>query len=165
MSLKSEKTLNDCYLVRDIILRREGYDSYESFLKSEYWQGIRKKTQLAKYKDNYKKCSHCKSKENLNLHHINYRWLLTKRELSAITCLCEKCHKAVHNFANEHQITISNATQIHNDKYKEENLEIGKTMDDLYKEHCISKFINWKTPIPDNVYLTQEECDFLNGKF
>jgi hypothetical protein len=117
------------YLIRDYILRMNGYDSYDEFLKSDYWKGIKQKTKLPKYRDNYTSCDNCGSKENLHLHHKTYRWLLSKRELMPISCLCETCHKNVHFIAEEKQVNFKKAQDILAYWYQ---TNVEKTREDFY---------------------------------
>jgi hypothetical protein len=107
-----EKNPREHYLIRDCILFREGYKSYDDFLKSEYWKNVKLKTKLPKYMDNYNSCCICKATNNLVLHHENYRWLLTKFELRAVRCLCKDCHEDLHRIAYEKDISFYQAYQI-----------------------------------------------------
>lgn len=98
MSLLTGNYPREIYLVRDAILRHHGYKSYQEFLQSEYWQGIKEKVMLPKYRDTYNKCRLCKQPREV-LHHMDYRYLLTKYELRSIAPLCTLCHTAVHEVA------------------------------------------------------------------
>lgn len=112
--LRTEQNPRELLLVRDIILKRNGYKSYEEFLNSDYWAGIKNKVKKSKYCDNYNHCSICKSTENINLHHENYRWLLTKYELRSIRALCGICHIQLHDLAYENDVTYSKAFELIN---------------------------------------------------
>lgn len=107
--LRQEQNVHDLYMIRDAILRRFSYKSYEEFLNSEYWAKVKAKTKTAKYRDNYDKCSACGCTENIHLHHEDYRWLLTKYELRSIRALCEHCHSEVHKIAYEKNINFKKA--------------------------------------------------------
>lgn len=120
-SLETERNLRDNYLVRDSILRHNGYKSYEEFLNSEYWQSIREKVKGAKYKDKYSSCRICKTQSDIHLHHNNYRWLLTKYELREIISLCGKCHNMVHKIASEKDCTLSHALRYADDEIKKQS--------------------------------------------
>lgn len=104
-----ESNPKEHYLIRDFILKQNGFNNYSNFLKSEYWQKIKQKSQLSKYRDNYKKCWICKTTENLQLHHENYRYLLTKDELRSIRCVCKTCHEKIHQKAYDLNINFYQA--------------------------------------------------------
>ena len=104
-----ERNPREHLLVRDIILKRNGYKSYEEFLSSDYWKSIKRKVKTGKYKKRYSHCWLCGSKEYIQLHHENYRWILTKFELRSIRSLCRCCHEKVHEVANQYQISYSRA--------------------------------------------------------
>lgn len=110
--LKTEKNYNDVFLIRDIILKRQGYKSYQDFLSSDYWKAIKLKVQQPKYRDTYNHCSICKVDHNIHLHHHNYRWLLTKYELRSICALCECCHQTVHRIGKAKNIPLNQAYDI-----------------------------------------------------
>lgn len=107
-----ENTPDEIYRFRDLILEREGYRSYEEFLKSSYWLGIKEKTKLIKYKGKYDKCKNCNTTENIQLHHEDYKWLLHKRELLNIIPLCKVCHKKLHFVAHHLNISFKKAKKI-----------------------------------------------------
>jgi hypothetical protein len=107
--LKTERTLQDVYLVRDSILRNHGYKSYDEFLRSEYWKSVREKVKTGKYKEKYCKCNICDSEENIHLHHNTYRWMLTKYELREIISLCRDCHLRLHQISTEQECTLNKA--------------------------------------------------------
>jgi len=110
--LKTENNYNDVFLVRDAILRVNGYSSYDEFLRSDYWRSIKLKVKQPKYKGNYDHCWICRTSENLDLHHENYRYLLTKHELRSIKALCRGCHNLVHEIAAQKNITLNKAYDI-----------------------------------------------------
>lgn len=80
----------------DYIKNRYGKGHYKEFLESFYWQII------AKYKKmqcDYK-CQHCGMKKQLNTHHNNYeihgQEHLKENIDNIIKCLCQECHKSLH---------------------------------------------------------------------
>lgn len=107
-----ENTPAEIYRFRDLILEREGYRSYEEFLKSSYWIGIKEKTKLLKYKGKYDKCKNCNTTENIQLHHEDYKWLLHKRELLNIIPLCKVCHEKLHFVAHHLNMSFKEAKKI-----------------------------------------------------
>jgi len=108
MSHLSEQNPRELFLVRDIILKRNGFKTYEAFLQSEYWKSVVEK---ARKREIYTRCWQCGSKENIHLHHENYRWLLTKHELRSIRPVCHKCHYAIHEYALTNNCTFSRARE------------------------------------------------------
>ena len=122
-SLHTERTPRELFLVRDIILKRNGYENYKDFLKSEYWRSIKKKVLGYKYLERYSKCWICGSKDNIHLHHENYRWMLTKFELRSIRAYCKDCHSWVHEIAYLNDVTFSKAHDI----IKDEEANLSKT--------------------------------------
>jgi len=69
-----------------------GFKSYEEYLKSYLWENKRKWI-LEVF--NYT-CQKCGSKENLNVHHLNYD-SVGNENTQDVTVLCKKCHKEEHN--------------------------------------------------------------------
>lgn len=159
--LRTEKNLNDCYLIRDAILRHHGYGDYDEFLKSDYWASIKKKTKLSKYGDNYKKCSHCGSIDDLQLHHINYRWLLHKRELMSLRCLCKKCHSEVHEFANLHNIKISESTDYHRN-YKQDGVNMDKQLKDREYSYHFNRLMYKGYEMPKHIEIKEKDQEFID---
>lgn len=119
--LKTESNYNDVFLVRDAILRVNGYSSYDEFLRSDYWKSIRLKVKQAKYRCTYDHCWICRTVENIELHHENYRYLLTKYELRSIRSLCRNCHKLVHEVAKQKDIPLNKAYEIVSDSKGKSN--------------------------------------------
>lgn len=77
---------------------------YVDYLKSEHW--IRKKKQALKFYHN--ECSVCKSREYLQVHHLNYD-NLGYESMNDLTILCKECHKNHHEgekFWIKDQLTI-----------------------------------------------------------
>jgi len=65
---------------------------YEGFLKTLYWRIIREYV-IAKYIC----CQYCKSKNQLNVHHLDYSLRGQEyRDLSCLILLCRDCHKTDH---------------------------------------------------------------------
>ena len=91
------------------------HKSYEDYLNSDWWKNIKQKALKRKC---YQYCLFCKSNKNLNLHHTSYKWINTKDELRTIICLCNKCHKEVHNYAKSNLVSVRIATNSIRNRYK-----------------------------------------------
>lgn len=94
----------DTYRVRAILLNGMSYDDY---LKSPRWAEIKAKAAKRPY---YSKCLACQSEEHINLHHKNYRFIGTHREMTEIIPLCGHCHLRIHTFAKAKNISVHKAT-------------------------------------------------------
>lgn len=66
-------------------------NSYEDFLKSDAWREVREK----RIAIDGGECLICKSRENLQVHHISYNDLL---DLNNLRTVCKRCHDDIHNF-------------------------------------------------------------------
>ena len=106
------KNPRELYLIRDIILKRNRFITYQDFLSSDYWKAIKEKVKGPKHSDNYNSCQMCKREDDIHLHHETYRWMLTRYELRDIISLCSRCHKAVHDTAYEEAITFKQAKDL-----------------------------------------------------
>ncbi len=60
---------------------------YSKYIQSEEWK---KKRMVALKAANYK-CCRCERTENLQVHHLDYKYLYKER-LNDVRVLCEKCH-------------------------------------------------------------------------
>ena len=64
--------------------------NYNCYLKSNHWQRVK-----AALHRRYIECGICKSKKNLNIHHVDY----SKRgheEIEDLVVLCQSCHFKAH---------------------------------------------------------------------
>ncbi len=95
---------------------RGGSMTYEQYLASEHWKKIKAK---ARKRPNYQKCEFCNNTK-VELHHTNYKWILTNDELRAIISLCRFHHQEVHNFAKSKQVSVRIATNTLRNQYKED---------------------------------------------
>lgn len=67
--------------------------SYTEFLQTKYWSNTRRK--ILK-RDGYR-CVCCKSINQLQVHHLNYKHLGKEHmHLDDLTTVCRECHKIVH---------------------------------------------------------------------
>lgn len=67
--------------------------SYHVFLKSRYWQIVRKRV----LDRDGKQCVICKSDSSLEVHHDNYKYHFREhRHLKSLMTLCKNCHKQHH---------------------------------------------------------------------
>ena len=64
--------------------------TYEEYLKSPEWNKLRRKKLKKK-----PYCVHCKSRDNLQVHHLNYK-NLADCKLEDLRTLCAGCHAVVH---------------------------------------------------------------------
>lgn len=94
----------DTYKVRAMLLNGM---TYEQYLRSDRWAEIKAKAASRPY---YKQCLACTSTDRINLHHKNYRFIGTHREMTEIIPLCGDCHKRVHDFAKDENISVTKAT-------------------------------------------------------
>lgn len=69
-------------------LIHKGFKSYDEYLLSDEWKELRQKA-LNKY---HNRCVICGDKENLQVHHTNYRDM----ENPDLVVLCTDCHKFFH---------------------------------------------------------------------
>jgi len=60
---------------------------YKQYIQSKEWK---KKRQVALKAANYQ-CSRCGSKDNLQVHHLDYKYLYKER-LHNVRVLCKRCH-------------------------------------------------------------------------
>jgi hypothetical protein len=87
---KNKKVKIDVWQI--LLLRCKGLD-YNCFLKSKYWQRIKK---IILKRDNYK-CTVCGADKNLQIHHSTYKYHLAEhKHLNTLLTLCEKCHYGLH---------------------------------------------------------------------
>jgi len=78
---------------------------YKSYLMSDWWKEIRKRVLL---KFNFQ-CCKCKKRENLHVHHSNYKYKNSPRITTAMKdtfLLCDVCHKEFHTkYGVKHDMT------------------------------------------------------------
>ena len=65
---------------------------YMEFMASDDWETIRK----AKLRRSGRECERCHTKENLQVHHLNYDDELGKISYADLMVLCSKCHNLTH---------------------------------------------------------------------
>lgn len=71
--------------------RQKWWDWYNKYLRSAAWQERRQ----AVLKRDRHQCQHC-GKGGNNVHHLSYRFV-GEEPLEDLLCLCEACHRAVHD--------------------------------------------------------------------
>ncbi len=70
------------------------FDSYKEYLQTPQWKRI---AQKVRKRDRFK-CVECDSSESLNIHHLNYDNIFNEENhLKDLICVCNKCHKKIHN--------------------------------------------------------------------
>ena len=110
MACEVDRTIRDTYNTRLENLKGLTYNEY---LKSEHWQNVKKK---ARRRKTYQKCQFCNCTK-VDLHHTNYKWILTKDELRSIIALCREHHQEVHDLSKEKKISVRIATNELRRKY------------------------------------------------
>lgn len=91
---------------RNKLLEESHIDSYNDFLKSEFWQNIKVNLRQREF---FKKCSCCGIYDNIQLHHIKYKNFLSLSSVKNIFPLCGDCHNKVHNISREQNISFKTA--------------------------------------------------------
>ena len=66
---------------------------YDRYIHSEAWLKT-KRAQI--YKDLGSSCEICKSKEHIEMHHNNYKYLFNESPKRDIVVLCRECHSMIH---------------------------------------------------------------------
>ena len=79
---------------------------YTEYLKTTDWQEKRQ-NKLSRKSVNRKRCSICASKNNLDVHHLNYKNLVDV-EQSDLRILCRICHDIAHKLMKEGKIVFKN---------------------------------------------------------
>jgi len=68
-----------------------GFENYNEFLLSDFWKN--KREWILSCFDN--ECQICKSKEKLEVHHLNYI-SVGNEGMDDVTVLCRECHNGKH---------------------------------------------------------------------
>lgn len=71
-----------------------GYACYRDYLHSRWWYFKRNQ----KLDSVNRRCARCRSRKNLEVHHLHYRTLWHERHTD-LEVLCRTCHEAVHTSA------------------------------------------------------------------
>lgn len=85
-----------------------GITSYQEFLASDYWAGVKAK---ARSRRNYKQCTLCGSKGHVELHHRSYKLMGTLHELMNVIAACHSCHERIHDYARSANVSVRIATK------------------------------------------------------
>lgn len=83
--------------------------SYQSYLKSSDWKlkrGIKRKKR--------NNCAICSSKNNLDVHHLNYKKLKDVEQLD-LRVLCRRCHFLAHDLIKQGKIKFKSSS--HHSKF------------------------------------------------
>lgn len=81
-------------------MNQESYkDRYQQYLESDHWKQMR----TGCFFRDGRRCLHCKSRQNLNAHHLRYR-NLTDCYLDDVMTLFRRCHDAIHSHMGANQI-------------------------------------------------------------
>ena len=99
---------------------------YAQYLQSDHWKEVR----LKRLKIDENACAICKSKNNLNVHHISYKNLGNEDVETDLITLCHPCHAMLHRVkvqSQEQYESFLNATE-----YKDfRKLDLWKKITDL----------------------------------
>ena len=71
------------------------YKEYNEYLASEQWSDLRLKIM---YRDGFK-CKKCNTRESLQVHHKDYRFLYAKNyetDFKVLITVCKDCHQKIH---------------------------------------------------------------------
>lgn len=81
---------------------------YHEYLKSDHWRQLKKRKSR-------KRCGICKSTENLQVHHLNYRNIYDVKN-SDLLKLCDDCHSTAHVLIKSGGIQY--ASEENNDRFQ-----------------------------------------------
>lgn len=89
------------YGARNRKLRKNGFSSYQKYLKSDQWKSVKLKWQKKRAQKSiyWSKCNCCGTNENLILHHLRYGKIGSSCKLVGSSCklggivpVCMRCH-------------------------------------------------------------------------
>ena len=72
---------------------------YQKYLASPHWRHLKRKK--AGKNGGEKRCSICRSVENIHLHHLFYRKDKHKTKTKELVWLCKECHWTAHRLIKE----------------------------------------------------------------
>lgn len=98
-----EVTYKDTWLVRDSKI-----DDYDSYLLSPEWEALKARL---KEQTKYKKCRACGKTKCIQFHHKTYKYIGSDKEELGIVALCCVCHKWLHIYAKNKDVSIERATK------------------------------------------------------
>jgi uncharacterized protein YlaI len=103
----SKKNYNQfAFTKRNRILKTNGFEDYQEYLKSDLWKQIKKK---ACFKKEFLNCHICLSEKSINLHHTKYSRNMNKPILSGLIALCTGCHDKVHKYSRLRNVSFKSA--------------------------------------------------------
>jgi len=95
------------YDKRDSVLRAMGFSSYQTYLKSGLWRGIRRTVLAAR-----PTCECCGARA-IQCHHLDYsRRVLSGRDLDGILACCRACHHAIEFDRQHRKRSFQNARKV-----------------------------------------------------
>lgn len=110
------------YKDRNVLLLQLGYNSYDEYLQSPLWYGIRKRG----FEYHGKVCMLCKGTA-VALHHIGYGMdVLTGKCLDSLAPLCNECHVKVEFRTNGNKRTLVGAQTAYGRLYKKAKYAASK---------------------------------------
>lgn len=99
------------YAIRYKRLKIGGFKTYEDYLQSKIWEETRDYV----YSTRKRECVLCFSTESLNLHHVQYLWIIypdLKRRARDIKILCNSCHLKVHGVAKSQKVGFGKSLKL-----------------------------------------------------
>ena len=91
-------------MARNAAQRETRRRQYQDYLKSEDWLTKRYLKRLKA-----KKCAICAAKQNLDVHHLNYRNLVDN-SMADLRVLCRRCHFLAHDLHRAGKIRFTSDT-------------------------------------------------------
>ena len=70
-------------------IKGKEYPDYDTYLHSPEWQQLRQE----RLETDHHRCVCCGAKDNLQVHHLNYKFM---DDISYLVTLCRDCHKRLH---------------------------------------------------------------------
>lgn len=138
---RRELPRGETYRERDVILKFMGFDSYESYRRSETWKRIN-----ARKRRKFPKCEVCESKTEV-VHHISYcrSCLLGCRDW-LLVCLCHKCHAEIEIDAEGNKRSLKKANKTLRKLMRENNGWLNHLKPKIRKQILSGKKRNQKNP-------------------
>jgi len=123
---------------------------YQKYLKSDYWQEIRKQIYE---RDNYK-CRLCNSEKDICVHHRTYKYI-GEEKLEELITMCKRCHNKFHKVNPEINYKYYiRQIELENRKQKDE-IELERIREYIINNE--EKFNIIKNTIDKNNYMLHSE--------
>lgn len=92
--------IREIYSEREVLLRKNGYGSYEEYLESDEWKKIKKSIRSRKGAK-WRYCNICGIDENLDVHHSSYKVIGSINPGNTVKILCRDCHQELHELCKK----------------------------------------------------------------